>query len=1095
MFTGRGKKFKAEPKKKTSKVSVKDTIEIIKGYKDAEESLPYFNIKGIELSLLTDEEKEEIQTVEINKISVESKGQSGYLLGNDLGATTVSKCGTCNLPLPQCSGHVGIIRFPKGVKVYLPLYFEDLLVRLLNCVCYLDGTYFLSLPTIMEKLSDKKDLPVSQKLTELKKQSENAFCRNNPDHIKRHYSVRKTGKFKELVYTYGTSTEKVEADIDEIDKILFLLEAEKNKDTGHEGNEITEYLGIFKLRALIMRSILVPPYYLRQGFECKGNMNDHDITKTYQKILKHNIDYKNSQKNDRKPVTKSELSRNLFFQIESLHKDSGNTYSNTKKNNNIDKDLKGKKGAVRRIMLGKVNTVVARAVIDGDSRLRLEEVMIPYALKYTLHIPVEVTADNYDVIASMMKRGEIAKIEYKSGDSKGNMLPVTGGDITLSTGDIAYRHLRDGDLVILNRQPSLWIGNMLAFVLKLNPDKRSQVFKFNQALCGSYNADYDGDEMNLSVPQTIKGQIEAREKLFVTENLISRHKSAPSFNLILDNVISFFFLTKRKLSKNLFDLCFNEIYTNEYSGFCDRLVSNGMMDLRKISRNSYRENIIPGKILISALFPNDFYFRNGLVYIRNGVVFDDTNISKSIKSIVHQLDIQYNSKTAIDFINCAGFALNIYLDHVNFTVSLSDYYLDSSSKEIRDSIDSLLEKVDKEVIELEKSKKESKNSLEKRNIEEKIIKKLNTATFLISKILTDDEKNKNNSFFDMVNSGAKGNAINIVQLLATVGQPYYGNKRPKYVIPYFNNKSRFFGIKNDDNYSIESQGYVKQSYYSGIPMKTIAQSAYAAREGQISNVETVPNAGNLFRSLSNALTNVRSDKKGAVRIGKTKLQNLFGGDGLDPKKTFNIDYKGEKIHFFIDINATVEKINNKYGVFKVETNTEKVRKENNPPLFTETHGNTIYVRDDVLLLGGTFQRGFVEYLTKISHETVCLETDDIRQAESFIISCKKSNKKSRIISSTLKDFEGPKKDEDVHIVNMELVKNIMRDNIKNVVKENSVELLIRNSSIYSKSKIIENVYVESEILKDILSTAFEDFTITTDKKLLDINDNIIYWVY
>src|SRR5690606_5427244 len=108
-------------------------------------------------------------------------------------------------------------------------------------------------------------------------------------------------------------------------------------------------------------------------------------------------------------------------------------------------------------------------------------------------------------------------------------------------------------------------------------------------------------------------------------------------------------------------------------------------------------------------------------------------------------------------------------------------------------------------------------------------------------------------------------------------------------------------------------------------MNIIAHSALAAREGQIANVEIVPNAGNLFRSLTNAHINIRSNKKGQIKMGNIKLQEFFGGDGLDPKKTFNVDYNGEKIHFFIDINSTINKINNKRGVFKV--NKEAIKKE------------------------------------------------------------------------------------------------------------------------------------------------------------------------
>lgn len=1045
-FSNRRKKFGGVETRKSKSVNVEKTINSIQGYKEAEEYLPNFHISDVQLELLTDEEKEQIQEVAISQIGNETLDESSNLYSGSLGASSISKCKTCNLPNIQCkTGHIGIIRFPKGVKVYLPIVFETILVKLLNCVCYIDGSYYLSLPTIVEKLSSKKDLPVQQKLTELKKQSEGARCRNESEHVKRHYSVKKFGrKYKQLVYTYGTDKTVYEADIGEIAKLLLTLEAEDDPSTKYKGNKISQFLGLYKLRAYITSSILVPPDYLRPSYECKGEIQDHDITKIFKNIIKSINDYTKSQNTEDK-VEPSTLSKNLFFLIESLYKDNGSTYSNVK-TNNIDKEMRGKRGFVRRFMFGKVNEGMARMIIEGNNKLRADQVTIPANLKYILTVPVLVTSDNFDEIVRMMEEGSISKIKYNhdpNGGSvpalKGNTLPVIKGNTYISEGDVAYRHLMDDDIVLIGRQPTLWIGNILAFRCILDHRPNRNVMEFNDVVAGSFNADHDGDEMHLSVPHTLEGQIDAREKLYVTNNLITRHKSTPTLSPILNNVAAFFYITKDMLTKTMFDLCFNEIYTADYTEFCNRLVFNGFMDIRKIRGNLVYDKIIPGKLLLSALFPPDYYYNQGGIYIKNGILLKGDNISARIKGIIYDIAVRYSNEAGINFINCSVFSSNIYIAHYGLTVSLQDYYLDFEAGDVRERIDALIDKVNNEIVELEKSKRDTKNNLEKNNIEEKIKSKLNSLSFLLFRIINDDDKNKVNSFFDMVNSKSKGSVINIVQLLASVGQPYFSNERPTYVVPYFNNKSKFFGIKTDSDYNIEAKGFVRESYYTGIPMKIIGHSALSAREGQIANVDIVPEAGDLNRNLTNSMLNVKSTKTGRVKVGNTLLQEQFGGDGLDPKRTFNITYRDENVQYFIDINSTIERINNKYGVFKTDRAT--LLKDNNPPLIISDRE----IRDDIALITGTLQRGFVEYLYSVEGK-VALDSDDDGELDSFENACKILGKQYII-----GEEDGYKQ------VDIQAVKTIVVNNLRAVMKENNVDLLLRkdlkvyvpNNSIYS----------------------------------------------
>lgn len=86
----------------------------------------------------------------------------------------------------------------------------------------------------------------------------------------------------------------------------------------------------------------------------------------------------------------------------------------------------------------------------------------------------------------------------------------------LAVGDVVERHLLDGDIVLFNRQPSLHKMSIMAHRAKILPGR---TFRFNECVCAPYNADFDGDEMNVHVPQTEEARAEALSLLCVPSNL------------------------------------------------------------------------------------------------------------------------------------------------------------------------------------------------------------------------------------------------------------------------------------------------------------------------------------------------------------------------------------------------------------------------------------------------------------------------------------------------------------------------------------------------------------------------------------------------
>ena len=88
----------------------------------------------------------------------------------------------------------------------------------------------------------------------------------------------------------------------------------------------------------------------------------------------------------------------------------------------------------------------------------------------------------------------------------------------LAPGFTVERHLADGDLVLFNRQPSLHRMSIMAHEVKI---MKGRTFRLNLTVCPPYNADFDGDEMNLHVPQSEEARTEAELLLKVQEHILS----------------------------------------------------------------------------------------------------------------------------------------------------------------------------------------------------------------------------------------------------------------------------------------------------------------------------------------------------------------------------------------------------------------------------------------------------------------------------------------------------------------------------------------------------------------------------------------------
>ncbi|MCO5599891.1 hypothetical protein L7F22_053998 [Adiantum nelumboides] len=187
--------------------------------------------------------------------------------------------------------------------------------------------------------------------------------------------------------------------------------------------------------------------------------------------------------------------------------------------------LKGKEGRLRGNLMGKRVDFSARTVITGDPNLELDQVGVPKSIARNLTYPEKVTPYNISYLSELVRNGPNewpgAKYVVRDTGERIDLKYNRRADMALQFGWTVERHLKDGDYVLFNRQPSLHKMSMMSHRVKLMD---FSTFRLNLSVTPPYNADFDGDEMNLHVPQSEETRAELSQIAWVAKT----NRFAPS---------------------------------------------------------------------------------------------------------------------------------------------------------------------------------------------------------------------------------------------------------------------------------------------------------------------------------------------------------------------------------------------------------------------------------------------------------------------------------------------------------------------------------------------------------------------------------------
>ena len=414
-----------------------------------------------------------------------------------------------------------------------------------------------------------------------------------------------------------------------------------------------------------------------------------------------------------------------------------------------------------------------------------------------------------------------------------------------------------------------------------------RTFRLHPAVCPPYNADFDGDEMNLHVPQSEEARAEAALLMRVQDQLISPRYGGPIIGGIRDFITGAFLLTSDQT-----------ILTREE--FANMALIGGYKGtLPEFKINSVGEKFYTGKQLFSLFFPRDFNFiitskwnkaakgEGKDVVIRNGElvsgVIDKASIgAEEPDSVLHRIAKDYGNDAARKFLDSILIMLKTYITHRGFTYGYSDLWLSEKTRqEINDVVQKAYDNVHELILQYEQGSLPLTRGLSPEEaLELYVVNELSRARDRAGKT-ADRAFPDNNSGVIMASTGARGSTLNIGQMTAALGQQSIRGKR---INKGYHNRSLPHFTTNDTNPA--SRGFVKSNYRDGLSPLEFFFHAMGGREGLVDTAVRTQQSGYMQRRLINALEHLKIEYDHTVRDPHGNIiQYLYGEDGIDPAKS------------------------------------------------------------------------------------------------------------------------------------------------------------------------------------------------------------------
>jgi DNA-directed RNA polymerase II subunit RPB1 len=794
-------------------------------------------ISKVKFSIPSSEEiRTTLSAVELtNPLTTVEFTENNTLFDTRMGAFRNVLCGTCKGTTRECPGHHGRIkltypcvniRFINSLmRPILSSFCMGCYKALTRCGCVED----IGINTNKRKRQPKKN-PMIIKLTK-----ESNGCGDN--------KYLQGIKYK---FSWAHLNDNSHLTIKEVYDMM-------NQIPRHEYIELfPQFENFAKItEGPFIHYLLVLPTVCRPPNMMRGEWKMDHMSRSYVEVIKKNINLAMTKDLVISPLVE-EYHNQLQGAIDILI-DVSQTNNKLRlkdvENGGLRQRIDSKSGRLRTNLMGKRTDFSARTVLSGDPKLGINEIGVPRRIAENLTIPVVVNDYNRGTIYGYKLKYLIKK------DGKRYDLQVAK-NVRIDIGDTVERCLVDGDVVGINRQPTLHRGSVIGCYVRIFD---CLTFRLNYSTMITLNADTDGDEINMHVQQDLESRAELEVLMLASTNIVSSQASKPLIGCTQDSLLGCYLLSKQNelpihdymailFEMGLDDPIFDDRATLTVKG--TRIIT-AILESIGMKMNRYEPN--PKFLLI------DNVIQYGLL--------DKNIVGKADNSIIHHVFLTLGHLKAAKLIHLLQIAATTFLDMTGFSVGISDCIVENEQI----NFEGLEDHLRKDFF-----KRGGKWTGED---EDELTEALSELTKL------EPPKNMgDNRLLDMIVSGAKGSISNFNQITRVVGQQIEAEGR---VSKRFSGETRTMPHFSKYDMSAGSRGLVKNSFIKGLSPHEFFFHAMGGRIGLIDTAcktsETGAQSRRLIKVMEPLVTKDFGDGEMMVvnNITNQIVQFAYGEDNYD----------------------------------------------------------------------------------------------------------------------------------------------------------------------------------------------------------------------
>ena len=851
--------------------------------------------REVQFGLLSANETRRMAQVKVSNPNIMHRGTPQAGAVNDLMMGSIDRrlrCSTCGGDVRTCQGHTGVIEL--GVPVYSIGFLEPTL-KCLRSVCYFCSRLLISEADAtqlgLERLGGKSLFLAVYQAARTRKRC--MHCSGPQPSYSRTQNGIKVDWPADVQEMFGDEAERR----DVTERTFTSIEA--HSILNHISNHDCTMMG-FKTEFSHPRDMIqdvchvIPPIARPAIMQSTGSRvrGQDDLTHSLQSILKRSIELKSTidatlWDRSMNPTTEmvdrlAKLQCEVFSMVNNSVR--GNRQAVQRSGapfKSLVCRIRGKEGRIRGNLNGKRVDFSARSVVSPDPLMDVDEVGVPEAIAMQLTLQERVTHAN---IGDLRRRiiagsntldgaqavidtdGVVTQLEFCTDRTMINIVP----------GMVVERYMKNGDLVVFNRQPSLHKFSTMAHRAKIMP---GSTLRLNLSCTTAYNADFDGDEMNLHLLQSPLAIEEARGLMSVTNNVVSPQSNRPVIAIVQDTLLGASLLTEVGC------LMTRKQYMR-YSCWIRNPVSPSKANVPSPTF-LFPEVLWTGNQLFSALVPDKVTMWKGKrksewpsegdVLVRRGQLLHG-RATKAILGpasggLIDCIARDIGARAIITFESDIQRVIAQFLLQRGFSVKLSDCLLsEDGDREVRDVVRIATQNaqtiVDTPLPETLRASGES--------TVQNCLSKLLMQTGSIAK----KHMRADNAIATMVHVGSKGSAINLCQIAGTVAQQTVEGRRI-----FVESVGRTLPCYSIGQTSLDANGFVASNYQRGLTPQEFFFHSMGGREGLVDTAVKTACTGYIQRRQVKMTEDHHVTYDGTVRTAQDKvLEFVYGGDGYDASR-------------------------------------------------------------------------------------------------------------------------------------------------------------------------------------------------------------------